>query len=354
MRYKIEGACSSVTGKVRENNEDNFYFNGRYLKVNHQDIEKTLTHSFTNEDNMIYGVFDGMGGEASGEVASFIASKTLDEYIKNNQDKVWKYKSYIEEANEKILNSASAKKMGTTVASVSFLADNIKICNLGDSRIYLLRDKKIRKVSEDHTDEELTKKLNLNTKNKPRLTQHLGIAKEELELSPYIVKFDYRENDKFLLCSDGVTDLLTDKEIEGILMKDKKVEHLVDEIIALSLEKGGKDNTTAMIFEVQKEKNNTLYKLIIFITIAFIVLISSFLYLKSNSLNLKDECNNLIVGESCKFEFNEKKYQIELSNNNLEYKKGELIGITSGSTKITIKKGNKNTFERTVKVFPSN
>lgn len=98
MDYKIVGACTSNVGKIRDNNEDNFYFDGQILEEVNTGIEDILTTTFTNHDNHVYAIFDGMGGGSKGERASYLGATTLKEYREKNQVIDWN--ELVEKTNE--------------------------------------------------------------------------------------------------------------------------------------------------------------------------------------------------------------------------------------------------------------
>ena len=141
--------------------------------------------------------------------------------------------------------------MGTTVASIIFLDNKISICNLGDSRIYGFKNGELKQLSSDHTTAELNKKLGLNTPVK--LTQYLGIDEKELKLIPTIKDLDYSNFEKILLCTDGLTNMLTDEEISNIIAENNNTSKIVDKLINESLKKGGNDNITVMLFKIKED-----------------------------------------------------------------------------------------------------
>ena len=356
MKYIINGACKSVIGNIRENNEDNYYFDFKTLKEDNEGNNKIKVTQFENVDNVICSVFDGMGGEAKGERASYLASMTLKEYIQKNTNKEFNWEEYIELSNEKICEEMPQnKRMGTTLAAVQFLENEINICNLGDSRIYGLKNKTIEQLSQDHTDAKLHEKLNLNTKNKPRLTQHLGIRKEEMVLKPYINKYDYNRFNKILICTDGLTDMLEDKEIEQIMSKRISAKDIVNELLEKALEKGGTDNITVIVLEIKKEKKINYKKVVLLVVIVIAMLIIIFVTISNNSFRIiKDEYSGpIMVGQSYNFEY-KGNVSIEFSNNNVEYKDRKITAINEGTTTITITdKNGKTLYTKTIKVFPN-
>lgn len=348
--YKIQGACTTNIGKVRENNEDNIYFNGKYLKENHGNLEHTMTVSFSSGDNLIFSVFDGMGGEAKGERASYLAASYLDSYIKENQDKNWNFKDYIKKAN-RLITKESSKHMGTTMAAITFFEDKIDICNLGDSRIYQLKNKTLIQISKDHTDLELHKKLNASLNQKPKLTEHLGIDENEMELSPHIREFDYQDGDRFIICSDGLTDMLSNQEISEILLKYKSDLDIVETLVNKALEKGGKDNVTIMSFSVKRKKNNKP-KLLIGIILLILIVLFFIVILNKNKFQINDECNNLVVGDECNFKFDDNKYQIKIEGDIAIYNDGKIVSKRVGTTDIIIFDKSREVYKKTIKVFP--
>lgn len=260
--------CYFITdvGKVRQNNEDNFYLNGTY-KVNTDDLrfEKYDLVKGTG----LFAVCDGMGGEEFGEFASLYAVETLGEY----QSAVFSEycDEYIEKANNKICNlikENNGVRSGTTLALVNIKNGKLKLCNIGDSRIYVFRNGKLIQLSEDHTKIAQMIKMGLitpeeapNHRYRHAITQHLGIFPEEFIIQPYKgEEINLQINDIFLLCSDGLTDMLTDEEIENILSQDISSKQLSEQLVNMALNNGGKDNVTVGIIKVV-EKRNFLSKL---------------------------------------------------------------------------------------------
>lgn len=268
QQVEISSAVSIHVGKRRKNNEDNFYYNGIYL--NEENREIPISFSEKRTDNIqFYEVCDGMGGEEFGEVASLIAVKTLEKYKEMfNKIKYHDFHKYIDmyisEANNLIYDKTkqcSGKRIGATLALLCVEINNIHIYNIGDSRIYLFNGKKLKQLSEDHTQAMRFVKMGIMSKeeakthpHRNKLTQHLGIAPEEMVVRPYRVTKKMKNGDKYLLCSDGLTDMLSDNEIESILKQKKSEKAIVEELISTSLEKGGRDNITAIVITIKTEK----------------------------------------------------------------------------------------------------
>ena len=109
-------------------------------------------------------------------------------------------------------------------------------CNLGDSRIFLLRGNKLQKISVDHVAEGTIFK-------KPPLTQHIGIPTDEFRIDPYIVSLKIRKGDRFLICSDGLTDMLSFEDIEAFLVETHSISDCVNDMMKMVYAKGAIDNT---------------------------------------------------------------------------------------------------------------
>jgi len=257
-------SCAAITnvGKVRDNNEDNFYVN-EYFKMT------TSTLSDYYEDNNIrkqylYDVCDGMGGEELGEVASMIAVKTIARYQKTDIKAT--VMNYIQEANKLICDEIKKNdcvRIGTTLALLFINAGKAIAYNIGDSRVYLFRKNKLIQLSEDHTQAQrlvdmglLTKGAAANHKDRHKLTQHLGIFPDELIIEPFVSQeINIEQNDIFLLCSDGLTDMVSDDDIADIFYnKQEGIEPLAKELMSKALEKGGKDNITVVLVKADTKR----------------------------------------------------------------------------------------------------
>ncbi|MBQ3009705.1 MAG: serine/threonine-protein phosphatase, partial [Oscillospiraceae bacterium] len=138
---------------------------------------------------------------------------------------------------------------GTTMVALYFASRYVYVCNLGDSRAYRLRGNEFMQISEDHV--EKIERYDQNGKlRKAPLTQHLGIDPEELMIEPYIAKGEIVRGDYYLLCSDGLTDMLTNLEIYSIIKSYQRIDECVDALIKAALEKGGKDNVTVILVKI--------------------------------------------------------------------------------------------------------
>lgn len=255
MSFQLCAACGSNVGKVRSNHEDNFYFQGRGLPMENRGLSGIAAAKFPLTNACCFAVFDGMGGVEFGEVASFLATDTLITKMSSLHGYPASAHSFLEEVCD-AMNAAicyesekcCSGRMGTTAAMVLFTPDRVHACNLGDSRIYRLRNQEIVQISQDHVE---TFPPGMRTRRKPRLTQHLGIYPDEMALEPHIVSSDLRRGDIYLLCSDGLSDMLSDSEIDNCLRSHASVRQSVAHLIKSALTKGGRDNVTAIVIQVR-------------------------------------------------------------------------------------------------------
>ena len=114
----------------------------------------------------------------------------------------------------------------------------------GDSRAYRLREGEFLQLSKNHVD------LREGEKKGP-LTQHLGIRPDDYLIEPYIAKGELRHGDQYLLCSDGLTDMLTNVEIDGIMSDTITATECAQRLVDAALEKGGRDNVTAIVCRIR-------------------------------------------------------------------------------------------------------
>jgi serine/threonine protein phosphatase PrpC len=254
--YKVIASCISHCGKVREINEDNLCFDGKYLEEKHRGLERAVTIRRGTESLLCFGIFDGMGGEKDGEVASYLAAvhfreelNRLEEWQKNPRDFL---DNICKEMNRAICEEAKERKangMGTTATILCFHNEEMTVCNLGDSPAFLVREGEMIPVYEEHTNRHFLEEQGI-TGRKPSLTQCLGIPPEEMVIHPYIHEDDLREGDQYLICSDGLTDMISKEEILAILQENLTPGDCVKKLQDRALEQGGKDNITIILCRI--------------------------------------------------------------------------------------------------------
>ncbi|CAM3664380.1 Stp1/IreP family PP2C-type Ser/Thr phosphatase [Corallococcus sp. ZKHCc1 1396] len=247
---RIEVAGSTHVGMKRNHNEDNYL---------------VLT-----EENLVV-VADGMGGHSSGEIASRIAVDELGEFFRmtsKDQDATWPFKmdkqrnydenrlsTGIKLANARIFERATVdtkyKGMGTTIVSVHFADSAAYVGHVGDSRVYFFRGGMLQQVTEDHSllnDYLKAKKLSPeeieNFPHKNVIVRALGM-KEQVQVD--VTRVDPLENDVFLLCSDGLSGMISDAQMQDILSRTPELEKACGQLIDLANAAGGNDNVTCVL-----------------------------------------------------------------------------------------------------------
>ena len=263
----IQSAVVNNKGLVRKNNEDNFYMHGSFMTREKMDDGAQLTQK-SHDDLQLYAVCDGMGGADCGEEASFCAASELaknkDSLSRLTSSKV--FASELFRISEKISREADQKgqKSGTTINAL--LLDNGKYhaVNVGDSRTYLLRNDNLTQISLDDTRIRRMVEMGLLTPEQARtdpkrhvITQFLGMP-PEIKMTPHCKGPDeLMKDDIFLLCSDGLSDMVEDTQIYSILRRHKDPAEAAKELVDAAIRNGGRDNVTVMVLRVAKASDDT-------------------------------------------------------------------------------------------------
>lgn len=265
--YTLNYVAITHPGNVRDNNEDNFYIDGNWKQDENQKTHKVT--GFVKNGKLIVAVCDGMGGCAKGEQASRIAVETMGEYDKHirvcKAPHLWQSpKYYTGMVNNRICEEMKKQKieMGTTLAMLEFYEDCVVAGNLGDSRIYRYRNQELVQLSTDHTVVERMFRLGQITEEEKethpmrhRITQYLGIRPDEMIVEPAITQLKaINVSDCYLICSDGLTDMLRKKEILEIIEQSDSMEETAENLVKAALGAGGKDNITVILVQVERGK----------------------------------------------------------------------------------------------------
>ncbi len=243
MIYEIEYACINARGRVREANQDNFYAEGNYRCGKEKNNDQYICGVIKSDENKILAVYDGMGGESMGDMASLISSRATADYDGVCGDGEDFLNEMCLTLNSLVCEFAQSKQIrctGSTAAIIRFCADNLYCCNLGDSSVFKITKSGIVKISEDHVVKNFPRK-------KAPLTQFIGMPTDEIMMVPYITKHDYEEGVMYLLCSDGITDMVTQNEIFSIVTSEGTVKEKTQKLVDKAMQNGGVDNITAII-----------------------------------------------------------------------------------------------------------
>jgi len=237
------GARTDV-GMIRSGNEDNFF-------------------AEADETRGVFIVADGMGGHAAGEVASEMCVQIVSRHLLQlasiaQSGAAEMVQKSLQEANraifERMLAETDKQGMGTTCSSMVLSDSGYLIGQIGDSRIYLLRDGALTQLTKDHSYVQEQVDAGLLTPEQARyhpysnvITRCVGAA-DEVEADIY--SGEARIGDVFLLCSDGLTGMVDDRRLQQLLLARSGPGRIVDSLIAEANGRGGLDNITAIVVQV--------------------------------------------------------------------------------------------------------
>ncbi len=233
MRTRV-GATTDI-GQVREGNEDAILIN-----------------------DPLYAVADGMGGHRGGEVASNLALQTVEQMFAERQGTLTEQ---VERANRAVFERSQSDRdvsgMGTTLTAALIEGGAVRLAHVGDSRAYLFRGGKLQLLTEDHTlvhrmvvEGEITETEAENHPHRSVLTRALGV---EGNVRVDETKVEVQEGDRLLLCTDGLTGMLSEDHIESILQDVRDPQEAVDRLVSEANRAGGIDNITAVIIDFTED-----------------------------------------------------------------------------------------------------
>ena len=253
----LQYACVSHKGKVRSANQDNMVWARQYIPAGSDGLPAPVFGETRVSEPLLFGVFDGMGGEQRGEMASLIAAETAVGWpISADRDSL---NDLCRAANRKICDYTAAEKLntcGSTAAMIALDETGAVGCNLGDSRIYLIRDGAIRQMSEDHT-------LPNYRDRKSPLLQFLGLPETETTLEPAFFTRPAQDGDRYLICSDGLTDMLDGQAISSEMLSGQTLQDQAARLLDAALSAGGTDNVSFILLHLnvtRQEKNRRSFR----------------------------------------------------------------------------------------------
>lgn len=277
MKITFDYAAISDVGMVRKNNEDNIFVPNEKIREPKKNIYSCGGKMV--EDKAMFCVCDGMGGHSAGEVASYIAVQQVNK----NYDKIMGMikspkaagkvlRNFISNVNDNIYNTTEErpelKSMGTTMVGLYFMNGGAYFFNIGDSRAYVLKNNKLLQLTSDHADSE----------NKHALTRFLGMSSEYGAVYPDVAnrKTTVGIKSRFLLCSDGLTDMVDESIIKNILTEEKDVSEAAKKLVDTAKKNGGRDNITVLIIDAAPaNKLNGIVQNKLVITAVVIALLAS-------------------------------------------------------------------------------
>jgi len=236
----------SITGNYRKNNEDNLHI---------------------DSESRFFIVADGMGGQSAGEKASELAVDLVPKKLEEQIDFIGDSPENIRLAIDHAVGHANAEimalgrvdpelnNMGTTIVLIVWVGDTFYVGNVGDSRAYRLRGGKLSQLTKDHSLTQALLDAGTISSDEARTHRYKNVLYRYLgskeggegvqteEVSP-------ESGDRFLLCTDGVTDGLTDQELQQVMESEKDPQQAADAMILAAQKGGSKDNITCIVLDV--------------------------------------------------------------------------------------------------------
>jgi serine/threonine protein phosphatase PrpC len=216
-----------------------------------------------NEDSLVvdppvFAVADGMGGAKAGEVASAVAVEAVEAATESGEPTEAQLANIVRDANRRIYDLAvadeSRRGMGTTLTLAKVHGDEVSLAHVGDSRAYRMRGGELEQLTRDHS---LVAELERSGQITPEAAEHhpqRSIITRALGPEPDVEVDTYtlagREGDLFLICSDGLTSMISDDEVGSILRSAGSLDEAADELVRAANQSGGKDNITVILFRL--------------------------------------------------------------------------------------------------------
>ncbi|MFN0019726.1 MAG: PP2C family protein-serine/threonine phosphatase [Pirellulaceae bacterium] len=268
-KLKVDSFGVTDQGKCRATNEDQFLVATLYkaLKIEQTSLPGTrCKHS--SDRSHLFIVADGMGGEAAGEKASAMALDFVENYVleslewfancraKDGDQVLTEFQTALSQAHASVRHEAEVHPklhgMGSTVTLAYSLNEVLYVAHVGDSRCYLYREKRLHRLTQDHTlTEEMVRRGELTPEAAAKhhwrhvITSSVGGNSPDIRVDVH--RLELQAGDQVLLCSDGLTNMLTSEEIVPVLETEPTGEAVCRKLVELANLKGGKDNITVVL-----------------------------------------------------------------------------------------------------------
>jgi len=232
-------------GKVRTRNED------RWLSL---------------DEEQCYLLADGLGGHVAGDVAAETAVDLLAEYLRKQWlpavrmggDPIDSLSSGICMVHQRLRDKARAEPalmgMGTTLCCLALQEESAYFAHVGDSRIYRLREEKMVALTADHSLASALAKKGRQEEAQVASSLYSNVVFQAMgaseEIAPSVGTCPLEGGDRYLLCSDGLTDMLDEKQIEGLLCLALRPHEIASQLVSMACMAGGRDNVTVVVVEV--------------------------------------------------------------------------------------------------------
>ncbi|APR79535.1 Protein serine/threonine phosphatase PrpC, regulation of stationary phase [Minicystis rosea] len=245
-------------GRVRKNNEDAFLISQLANAAEGMMPEEVVTFD-AGEHAVVLAVSDGMGGAEAGEVASALVVQSLRDAMMNAKGGDWDEatKAAVEKANRAVWDAAKEpgkKGMGATVTAVCVHKNQAHIAEVGDSRAYLIRHGRIRQMTRDQSFVQFLVDSGAlkpeEAESYPMKNVVLQAMGQRADVQVALGRLELRRGDRLLLCSDGLSGMVTANDMRDTIERAKSLDEACSELITLANERGGEDNITVVLAEV--------------------------------------------------------------------------------------------------------
>lgn len=256
----LKASGRTDVGRVRQSNEDALLMAN--LSTGERAPEAALTSWAVSDRGVLIAVSDGMGGAKAGEVASALSIEGLLEGMRAQTadaqaDDAAKLRSAVEQTSRKVRDagkSAERRGMGATLTAVLFRGSTAHVAEVGDSRAYLLRGGSICQVTRDQSYVQLLVDAGVLTPEQaeasPQKNIILQVMGQKDDLKVEVGRIAIRQGDRFVLCSDGLSNSLRDEEILSIAAAPAPIDAACAALVERANKAGGEDNITVILAEV--------------------------------------------------------------------------------------------------------
>lgn len=235
---KIESCGVSEIGPVRDDNQDTI----------------CVIDDINKQDAKLYVVADGMGGYSNGKLASNLAVDTFCKDFFNSKGSVSQRMMHgIQSANSRVYQTAQSMggdRMGTTLTAAYLDGPDLQVAHVGDSRVYLVRGRQVRCLTRDHTMVADLVRMKVISADQLRTHYQRSILSRSVGLAPFVqpdvTRHTVREDDRLVLCTDGLWSVLQDEEFALMSSEHQNLETYIDRMVALAIERVSDDNVSAI------------------------------------------------------------------------------------------------------------
>lgn len=247
--FTLDAACACRVGRDNRN-VANFYFDERCLQAGNKGLRHSVRMSRNLQREICFAVFDGIRELEHGEAASLAAARGMQTLMQRLDSYCIPEKTFLQETCQSLhgcvlqeKESLHAERMGTSMAALFFSQDYVYLCSLGDTRAYRLRGGEFLQLTIGERSREGAEKTGFPA-------QFLGMDAGEQPVKPFIAKGELHVGDKYVICSEGLTSVLSNLEIDDVLLCNPDPGNSAQALADKALLKGTRKDVTVMVIDV--------------------------------------------------------------------------------------------------------